>query len=275
MTGSEPGNGSAGPAAEIDSTVPQSARVYNYWLAGKDHYAVDRAAGEHYERAFPEIREQAQDSRAFLTRAVRYLVESAGIRQFLDLGTGLPTAENTHEVAQRLAPDARVVYVDNDPLVLAHARALLTSTHDGATDYLHADLRDPDEVLAHAARTLDFSRPVALMLIAVLGHTDSSDAARAIVHRLLAAMPAGSYLVVNDATDTNPEHVRAQQRYNTGEAAPYRLHTPEELAQLFDGLETVGPGLVPTTQWQSTAVPPKSIPADSSTRAGIGRKQQA
>jgi hypothetical protein len=177
---------------KINTAVPQSARIWNYWLGGKDNYPVDRAAGDQYREAFPEIVDVARASRQFLTRAVRYLAGEAGIRQFLDVGTGLPTADNTHEVAQRVAPQSRVVYVDNDPLVLAHARALLTSTPQGATSYIDADLHEPDKILQGAAETLDFTRPVALMLMGILGHVTDYDEARSIVRRLLDALPSGS-----------------------------------------------------------------------------------
>jgi S-adenosyl methyltransferase len=182
---------------QIDTSVPNSARIWNYWLGGKDNYPVDRKAGDGYRAVYPGIVDVARASRRVLTRAVRYLAGEAHVRQFLDIGTGLPTADNTHEVAQRVAPDARVVYVDNDPVVLAHARALLTSS-PGATAYVDADLHDPERILA-AARTLDFSQPIGLMLLGVLGHIDDDDQARSIVKRLLDALPSGSYLTVCDA----------------------------------------------------------------------------
>ncbi len=178
MTDSSPTPGQGTGPPEIDTSVPHSARVWNYWLGGKDHYPVDRAAGEQFREVFPEIVNAARASRQFLTRAVRYLAGEAGIRQFLDIGTGLPTADNTHEVAQRAAPACRIVYVDNDPLVLTHARALLTSTPEGATDYVDADLREPGKIVEGAARTLDFTQPVALMLMGILGHAADDDEAR-------------------------------------------------------------------------------------------------
>ncbi|MHA6803661.1 SAM-dependent methyltransferase [Salinifilum ghardaiensis] len=263
------------PHTGVDGTVPHSARLYNYWLGGKDHYAVDREAGEQYERMFPGITQQARDSRSFLARAVRYLVDECGIRQFLDIGTGLPTAENTHEIAQRCAPESRIVYVDNDPLVLTHARALLASTPAGATDYLDADLRDPATILRRAAETLDLTRPVGLLFIAVLGHMPDHASTQTIVHQLLGALPVGSYLVINDATNTNPEHAQAQDQYNSGEAVPYRLHTPDQFAELFQGLELIEPGIVPTTHWHAHTAPPTTIPASWSTRAAIGYKTSA
>jgi hypothetical protein len=166
---------------EINSNVPQTARIWNYWLGGTDNFPVDREVGDQILEAFPAIVENARASRAFLARAVRYLAGEAGIRQFLDIGTGLPTANNTHQVAQRVAPECRVVYVDNDPQVLAHARALLTSSPEGATAYIDADLRDPDKILQGAARTLDFTRPIAIMLMGILGHIADDSEAQSIV----------------------------------------------------------------------------------------------
>jgi len=170
---------------ELNTNVPQTARIWNYWLGGKDNFPVDRQVGDQILQAFPAIVENARASRAFLARAVRYLAADAGVRQFLDIGTGLPTANNTHQVAQRVAPDAKVVYVDNDPVVLVHARALLTSTPEGATAYLDADLRDPDTIVQGAARTLDFTQPIAIMLMGILGHIADDEQAQSIVNRLL------------------------------------------------------------------------------------------
>src|SRR5512132_4623664 len=184
MPAGQPRSAAVTQPPEIDASVPNSARIWNYWLGGKDNFPVDREAGDDYRAIYPEIVAGARASRRFLIRAVRYLAGEAHVRQFLDIGTGLPTADNTHEVAQRVAPGSRVVYVDNDPVVLAHARALLTSTQ-GVTAYLDADLYDPDAILDAAARTLDFSQPVALMLLGVLGHIDDDEEARSIVKRLL------------------------------------------------------------------------------------------
>jgi len=172
--------------------VPQTARIWNYWLGGKDNFAADRAVGDEIRVAFPKIVENARFSRGFLARAVRYLAGEAGIRQFLDIGTGLPTADNTHQVAQSVAAEARIVYVDNDPLVLAHARALLTSSPEGVTDYVDADLRDPGKILQEASKTLDLTQPVALMLMGILGHISDDDEARSIVRRILSELPSGS-----------------------------------------------------------------------------------
>src|SRR6266404_1156413 len=172
------------PSAQIDTTVSHSARIWDYWLGGKDNYPVDREVGDRIEEMLPDIVKQARADRMFLGRVVRYLTGEAGVRQFLDIGTGLPTVDNTHEVAQRVAPECRVVYADNDPLVLVHARALLTSTPEGATDYIHADLHDPDDIIAGAARTLDFGQPIAITLLGVLWHVLDNDQAYAIISRL-------------------------------------------------------------------------------------------
>ncbi|MCO5996224.1 SAM-dependent methyltransferase [Actinoallomurus rhizosphaericola] len=256
---------------EIDTTVPHSARIWNYWLGGKDNYPVDRQAGDEFTEIFPGIVDAARAVRHFLARAVRHLAEDVGIRQFLDIGTGLPTVDNTHEIAQRVAPEARIVYVDNDPLVLAHARALLTSTAEGATDYIDADVRDPDRILEAAAETLDFGRPVGLMLMGIMGHLDDRDDPHAIVRRLLDALPSGSHLVLNDGTDADPKRREAHQRYNRGGAVPYHLRSPEEITRFFDGLELLEPGVVPVSQWRPEHSP-FGIPPRVETLGGVGRK---
>jgi hypothetical protein len=256
--------------SEIDTNVPQTARIWNYWLGGKDHFPVDRQVGDQILEAFPAIVENARASRAFLVRAVQYLAGEAGVRQFLDIGTGLPTANNTHQVAQAVAPDARIVYVDNDPLVLAHARALLTSTPQGTTDYIDADLRDPDRILQEAARTLDFSQPVAVMLMGILGHIADDDEAQSIVKQLLGAMPSGSYLTMYDGTDTSEEVVEAARIWNQSAKPPYHLRSPERIARFFDGLELVEPGIVSTLEWRPE--PGSGPPAEIDSRCGIGRK---
>jgi hypothetical protein len=258
---------------QIDASVPNSARIWNYWLGGKDNYPVDREAGDDYRAIYPEIVDVARASRRFLTRAVRYLAGEAGVRQFLDVGTGLPTADNTHEVAQRVAADARVVYVDNDPVVLAHARALLTSTR-GVTAYVDADLHNPERILAAAARTLDLTRPVGLMLLGILGHIADDDEARAIVKRLLEALPSGSYLTVCDGTNVISEAgVEAQRLYNESGAVPYRLRSPDQIAAFFEGLELVEPGVVSCTRWRPDAAEAASgSPAEMDQFAGVGRK---
>ena len=262
----------AGTPAKIDTSVPHSARICNYWLGGKDHYEVDRAAGERYREIFPDIVVLARQSRYFLARAVRYLVREAGIRQFLDIGTGLPTVDNTHEVAQRAAPESRVVYVDNDPLVLAHARALLTSTVEGATAYVDADLREPEKILREAARTLDLARPVAVLLVGILGHIDDDAEARPIVSRLLAGVPSGSYLVIAAGTTAvSAAMSQAQREYNDSGAAPYHLRSQEQIERFFDGLELVEPGVVSSWLWRPE-VEPISPPPNVGHVCGVGRK---
>ena len=260
------------PQTKFDTTVPHSARIWNYWLGGKDNFAVDREAGDQYRQIFPGIIETAQASRQFLGRSIRYLASEAGIRQFLDIGTGLPTANNTHEIAQRVAPTSRIVYVDNDPLVLAHARALLVSTPEGATHYIDADLRDPDKILEAAAATLDFSQPIALILSGILGHINDTDEARSIVRRLVDALPSGSFLSINDGTKvvTGEVFEQAQQGYNETGAMPYHLRTPEEIASFFDGLELVEPGVVSCPRWRPE--PDAGVPADVDAFGGVGRK---
>jgi hypothetical protein len=257
------------PPPEIDTSVPQSARVWNYWLGGKDYFPVDSAVGEQFRAVYPGIADVAREGRQFLNRAVRYLTGEAGIRQFLDIGTGLPTADNTHQVAQRVAPDARIVYVDNDPVVLVHARALLTSTPEGVTDYVDADLHDPGKILEAASRTLDFTQPVALMLMGILGHVTDADEARSITKRLLEALPSGSYLALYDGTDTDPAGVAAQDNYNRSGAVPYILRSPEQIGGFFDGLELVEPGVVSCSRWRPDAA---GVPAEVDAVCGVGRK---
>ncbi|GAA1755649.1 SAM-dependent methyltransferase [Streptomonospora arabica] len=235
--------------AQLDTTVAHSARIWNYWMGGKDHYPIDREVGDQVRASFPEIVDLARTSREFLVRVVSHLAGEAGIRQFLDIGTGMPTVNNTHEVAQGIAPESRVVYVDNDPLVLAHARALLVGSPEGATDYIDADLREPDTILQRAAATLDFDRPIGLMLMGILGHIPDGDVLP-IVHRLVDALPSGSYLAVYDGTDTSPAYNEAVARGNEQGAVPYLLRSPDAIAARFDGLELVEPGVVPCPLWR-------------------------
>ena len=258
-------------APEFDSSVPQTARIWNYWLGGKDYFPVDKQVGDQILEAFPEIVENARASRAFLARAVRYLAGEAGIRQFLDIGTGLPTANNTHQVAQAVAPECRIVYVDNDPVVLAHARALLTGTPEGATDYLDADLRDPDRILQEAARTLDFTQPIAIMLMGILGHIADDDEAQSIVKRLVGAVSSGSYLTMNDGTDTSEEVVEAARIWNQSANPTYHLRSPDRIARFFDGLELVEPGVVSPPRWRPEPSP-SGLPAEIDSFCGVGRK---
>lgn len=261
------------PAAEsapkIDTSVPHQARVWNYLLGGKDNYEVDRQAGDAVLAAAPGLVEMARASRVFLTRAVRYQVEQAGIRQFLDIGTGLPAANNTHQIAQALAPESRIVYVDFDPLVLVHARALLTSDPLGATDYIDADLRDTEKILREAHRTLDFTRPVGLILLGVLGAIESYNEARAIVRTLLDAVPAGSYLLVGDGTNTSEAMVEAARVRNQSVKPPYVVRSPEQIAGFLDGLELVEPGVVSFPHWRPE---PGSRPAHVDGYGGIARR---
>jgi hypothetical protein len=255
----------------IDTTVPHSARIWNYWLGGKDNYAVDRAAGDEYRAIFPGIADVARMSRAFLTRSVRYLAGEAGMRQFLDIGTGLPTADNTHEVAQRVAPESRVVYVDNDPLVLAHARALLAGMPPGACEYLDADLRDPAAILDAAAGLLDFAQPIALMLMGIMGHFTDGEA-YPIVSRLLAGLPSGSYFALYDGANVNEAFNQAQQGYNESGAVPYHLRSPEGFALFFEDLDLVEPGVVPVPHWRPDP-DSRGQPAEIYSYCGVGRKR--
>ncbi|GII85116.1 hypothetical protein Ssi03_31060 [Sphaerisporangium siamense] len=256
-------------SVKIDTSVPHSARIWNHWLGGRDNYPVDREAGDRFARVFPGIEQLARASRHFLSRAVRHLAGEAGIRQFLDVGTGLPTVDNTHEVAQRVAPESRVVYVDNDPLVLVHAHALLTSTPQGATSFIDADLRDPEAILAAAGRTLDLTRPVALVLMQITGHVHDTGEAHALVRRLMAGLPSGSYLAFNDSADTNAANLEATRRYNESGAAPYHLRGPAELAGFFDGLEPVEPGVVPIARWRPETDPSTIVDVDAWGGVGI------
>lgn len=259
---------------EIDTSAAHSARVYNYLLGGKDHYAADRDAGDQMIAALPNVVSGSRMNRAFLARAVRYLVTECGIRQFLDIGTGIPSASNTHEVAQAIVHDARVVYVDNDPVVLAHARALLTGTPEGSVAYLHADLRGPGKILDDAASTLDFSQPVALMMLMVLHMVPDSDGPHDVVERLLDALAGGSYLALSHPpSDILADGVaKVQQRFNerlgTGESMTARSR--EEVARFFRGLELVPPGLVQVHEWRPDGATDPDAPA--SIWGAVGRK---
>ncbi|MFC4116715.1 SAM-dependent methyltransferase [Nonomuraea zeae] len=238
-------------APYIDMTRPHSARVWNWLLGGKDHYAVDEAAGTKICEVFPGMIDIARQSRYMLARVVRHLAGEAGVTQFLDIGTGLPTVDNTHEVAQRVAPASRIVYVDNDPLVLAHAQALLVGTPEGATAYIQADVRDPAAILRQAAGTLDFSRPVALMLMGIMGLVRDDEQPHAIVRELMAALPAGSYLALYDGCDLDPAYVTAIRSYNSASGVvPYTPRGIPEITAYFDGLELLEPGIVTVTRWR-------------------------
>ncbi|NDU71460.1 SAM-dependent methyltransferase [Actinomadura sp. DSM 109109] len=256
---------------EIDTTVPHSARIWNFLLGGTDNYPVDRQAGERIFAVFPGMVAMARQSRRMLRRTVRYLVAEAGVRQFLDIGTGLPTMDNTHEIAQRLAPSSRIVYVDNDPLVLTHAKKLLTSTPEGTTAYIQADVRDPGAILAEAARTLDYDRPVALMLMGILGLVEDYDQARSIVRRLMAGLPSGSYLALYDGTDSDPAYAEAIRSHNTASGAvPYTPRTEAQVAAYFEGLELLEPGVVPVTRWRPD--PDQEDVPEVSCSGGLARK---
>jgi hypothetical protein len=265
---------SSGQLPEIDTSVSHSARIWNYWLGGKDNYPVDREVGNQILFTLPSIVDLARAQRGFLIRAVRYLAGEVGIRQFLDIGTGLPTANNTHEVAQAVAAECRIVYVDNDPLVLAHARALLTSTSQGVTDYIDADLHDPDTVLREAAKTLDFTQPIALMLMGIMEHIVDTDEAYAIVNQLLDALPTGSYLVLCDPTaDIDSvamiEHMRLWNA--SGGTPPIVLRSRQELTRFFDRLELLEPGVVSPTLWRPDHLEIGTL-AEVAQFCGVGRK---
>jgi S-adenosyl methyltransferase len=261
---------SSPPTPKIDTSVPHSARIWNYWLGGKDHYLVDREAGDKYRESYPGIVDTARASRYFLTRVVRFLAGEAEIRQFLDVGTGLPTVDNTHEVAQRVAPEARIVYVDNDPLVLAHARALLTSAPEGMCDYVDADIREPAKILTAAAQTLDLTQPVALLLMGVIGHIGDYAEARSIVSGLLDGLPPGSYFALYDSITSTRAHSEAGKQYAETGAVPYHLRTQEEIAGFFTGLTLIEPGIVPVPDWRPdpSPFPPSQVP----TLGGVARK---
>ncbi|ARX86925.1 hypothetical protein SMD44_06406 [Streptomyces alboflavus] len=236
----------------INTAQPHTARIWNYWLGGKDNYAVDREAGDSIRELHPGIGDYARADRLFLGRAVRHLVADCGVRQFLDIGTGLPTADNTHEVAQRIAPESRIVYVDNDPLVLTHARALLTSSPEGRTDYLDADMRDVEAVLEHASQTLDFSRPVALMLLGVVIFIEDDKEAQGLVRRIMDALPSGSYLVLSHTitSPAMPDVDAAVAFWNEHGTPKLTQRTPEQVAKFFDGLELLEPGVVSCSRWR-------------------------
>jgi hypothetical protein len=256
----------------FDTGVAHIARVYDYWLGGKNNYAADREAGDQAIQAYPDLVLSVRANRAFLARTVRYLAGEGGIRQFLDIGTGIPSANNTHEVAQSVAPDCRVVYVDKDPVVLSHARALLTSQPEGATDYIDADLRDTRKILAQAARTLDFSRPVAVMLIAIMHAIGDDDDPYAIAATLIEAVPPGSYLALSHvASDIVP--AQAADMVGRLNRLMYEKTTPRrqaDVARFFDGLGMVEPGVVRVQQWRPDTETEATTP--SNMWGGVGRK---
>jgi hypothetical protein len=260
--------------AAFDTSVANPARMWDYWVGGKDNFAADREAAEKVMAALPSMPALARLTRLFLTDAVRRLAADHGIRQFLDVGTGLPTADNTHEVAQRAAPESRIVYVDNDPVVLTHAQALLTSSREGKTDYLYADLRDTRKILAGAAPTLDFSLPVAVLLVAVMHFIPDAADPYGVVSRLMDAVPPGSYLVLSHgASDIQPEAVaEMMQRYNDLSSATLTLRSREQVARFFDGLDLTGPGIVPINQWPRPGQAGAPAPGGMAGYCGIARK---
>ena len=240
--------------SDIDFDSPHAARVWNYWMGGKDNYAADRVAGDAVAEVYPDIVTMARQSRRFLIRAVRFLAGEAGARQFLDIGAGLPTTQNTHEVAQSIAPASRIVYVDNDPLVLAHARALLANTTpEGVTTYVDADFHNPDVIVTEARATLDFTQPIAVMFMGVLGYVADYDELRAIIARVMDAVPSGSYLTFWDGTATSDAVSEGAVKYTESGAIPYHLRSTDQIRDCFQGLELVDPGVVPITQWRSDA----------------------
>ncbi|NUK10967.1 SAM-dependent methyltransferase [Streptomyces lunaelactis] len=236
----------------IRTDVAHNARVWNHWLGGKDNYAVDRAVGDQVTGMYPSIGEVARADRAFLGRVVRHLGGELCVRQFLDIGTGLPTVENTHEVAQRIAPETRIVYVDNDPIVLAHARALLTSSPEGATEYIDADAHDPERIIRSVEPTLDLKRPVAVMMLGILNFIMDTDEARSIVRQLMDAVPSGSYLVLTHPTlELGGEGNAAAMRFwNENATPPITARSGEEFASFLEGLEILEPGIVSCSRWR-------------------------
>jgi hypothetical protein len=257
--------------SRLDTGVPHIARVYDYWLGGKDNYAVDREVAERIIATGNPVIANARANRAFLGRAVRHLTADAGLRQFLDLGTGLPSADNTHEVAQRIAPQARIVYTDNDPIVLVHARALLTSSPVGSTTYIHADVRDIDRILEEARKTLDFSEPIAVIMAGLMHCIPDEDDPAGIVAAALADLVPGSYLALSQpAADINANGM-ARAASVMDQLMPVKItyRTQEQVARFFEGTELLEPGLVPAPLWRPD---PESDTAPRSVWAGVGRK---
>jgi len=256
---------------DFDTRVPHNARVYNYLLGGKDNFAADREAGERFVAAYPNVVHSVRANRAFLARAVRFLASDMGIRQFLDIGTGIPTANNTHEVAQRFAPGSRIVYVDNDPIVLSHAQALLKSNREGQCAYIDADLREPEKILAGARDILDFARPVAVMLVAVLQLVDDADDPAGIAGRLMAACAPGSFLVISHpASDLDAGLDTATRQFNQSGREPATNRDRAAVTRLFDGYELVEPGVVQVAKWR----PDSELEAarHAAVWAGVARK---
>jgi S-adenosyl methyltransferase len=262
----------SGKFPDLDTSVANAARMWNYWIGGKDNYRVDREAGELVREAMPALPLVARMLRRFLITTVDELA-AAGVRQFLDIGTGMPTADNTHDVAQRAAPESRIVYVDHDPVVISHARALLTSNPAGKTDYIQADLRDWATISAGAQRTLDFSRPVAVLLIAVLHFILDTEDPHQVITRMMADMAPGSYLVIaHAASDIEAGPAAAMARsYNATSSLDITPRDRATVARFFDGMEMTGPGLLPLAQWWGTGPATTSGPG-LSCYCGIARK---
>ncbi|MEV2276603.1 SAM-dependent methyltransferase [Nocardiopsis sp. NPDC049922] len=255
----------------IDTSAAHSARVWNYWLGGKDNYPVDRELGARIEQAFPEIVEIARAEREFLIRVITHLAREHGVRQFLDIGTGLPTVNNTHEVAQSVAPDARVVYVDNDPMVLAHARALLTGVVPGSTHYIDADLREPGPLLDQVREHLDFEQPIALTILGTLGHQPIEERTYEIVRAYRDALPSGSFFAMCDSTNTGQAIVEATEAWNKGAAVPYHLRSVKEIEAFFDGLELLEPGVCSIPFWRPDPTE-VGVSREIAQFGGVGRK---
>ncbi|HEY2669741.1 MAG TPA: SAM-dependent methyltransferase [Rugosimonospora sp.] len=274
MNSPEPGSYEFSSAvSRIDTSVAHPARRYDYWLGGKDNFAADRESGEAVAAAFPTIRMAALENRGFLRRAVTYLAKEAGIRQFLDIGSGLPTSPNVHEIAQAITPAARVVYADNDPIVLAHARALLNSSREGATAYLDADLHEPEKILDHPElrATLDLSQPVALTLVAILHFFPDDQQPYEIVSRLVNALPSGSYLVMSHAT-VDYATPQAIKDINAGRYGTLCPRSRDEFAHFFTSLELVPPGIVSVAEWGAeNDDEPRPTVADVAIYGGVGR----
>lgn len=253
----------------IRTDIPHSARIWNYWMGGNDNYEIDQIAGDAGLAVDPEIATMATQSRQFLIRAVRYVSAEHGIRQFLDIGTGLPTMQNTHEVAQSVNADARIVYVDNDPLVLTHARALLTSTTpEGVTTYVDADFHEPEQIVADARNVLNFNEPIAVMFMGVLGHARTYEDLLRIVRTVVGAVPSGSYLIMWDGTDDSEAYVTLCENYTGTGGTPYTPRPQAQIRAIFDGLELVEPGVSSITEWRPDGIQRPAISA----YGGVGRK---
>jgi hypothetical protein len=263
------------PASSVDTNVVHPARRYNYWLGGKDNFAVDRVSGDQVAAVFPTVKQAAQENRGFLQRAVGFLAGEAGIRQFLDIGTGLPTVDNTHDVAQRIAPQSRIVYVDNDPLVMAHARALLTSAPEGRSAYIERDLREPESILGapELHNTLDLRQPVGLMLVAVLHFVRDFEDPYGIVARLVDALPSGSYVVMSHGTYDGlpaPTVVKLEEA-NAASGGQSRIRSRDEVARFFTDLELIDPGIVPIGNWRPDPGTSPPAPTDICMYGAVAR----